>query len=107
MKRAGDKLIPAMSDLLEKCGTVGKSIDGTLPESIIDLAKALGAVVLDVQDGGDVESLRAARRSELTQSADKWVAPATCGGGILAALASAPTVELMKSSTTRDDMAWV
>jgi len=74
MKRAGDKLIPAMSDLLEECGTVGKSIDGTLPESIIDLAKALGAVVLDVQDGGDVESLRAARRSELTQSADKWVA---------------------------------
>jgi hypothetical protein len=74
MKRPGDKLNPALSDLLEKCGPVGKPIDGTLPESFIDLATVLGAAVRHVAPGGDVEALRAGRVSQLTERADAWVA---------------------------------
>ena len=73
MKRAGTDLHPAMSELLAACGPAGKAIDGTLPESLTDLATALGTALPGVEASGDLASLRAARLSELEQRTDGWV----------------------------------
>ena len=73
MKRAGDDLHPAMTELLE-LGPAARAIDdASLPDSLVDVARALGAAVTTIDAPGDPAAIRSGRMTELGQRVDAWV----------------------------------
>jgi len=73
MKRAGTDLHPAMADLIT-LGRAARAIDdASLPDSVVDVARAVGAPVDLIDAPGDPAAIRSGRLAELSQRVDAWV----------------------------------